>query len=82
MIQLGKCLNIFSPNNANINRMKVYESIEKYAEKFMIKKVAGLGKMKLNRYLIFLLYFFHCFKVFNKDFIKNNFYYFIKKNVN
>lgn len=48
----------------------------------MIKRVAGLGKMKLNRYLIFLLYFFHCFKVFNKDFIKNNFYYFIKKNVN
>lgn len=48
----------------------------------MIKKAANISKYKLNRYLIYLLYFFHCFKVFNKDFIKNNFYYFIKKNVN
>lgn len=31
MIQLAKCLNIFSPNHVNINRLKIYESIEKYA---------------------------------------------------
>jgi hypothetical protein len=48
----------------------------------MIKKVAGISKFKLNRYLTYLLYFFHCFKVFNREFIKNNFYYYIKKNVN
>lgn len=66
MIQLSKFLNIFSPNHNNINRIKVYDSIEKYADKFMIKKVAGLSKFKLNRYLIYLLYFFHFFKVFNR----------------
>jgi len=78
MIQLGICMHAFSGGN----RQKAHDSIKAYAEKTMLKRVHGIGKQKLYRYLIYITYFMHGFKNFDKDFVKNTYYYYIKKGVN
>lgn len=78
MVQLGKFMCAITGGN----KTKAYESIQKYAEKTMLKKAQALGKNKLYRYLLLLMYFIHGFKIFNRDFIKTGYYYYIKKMVN
>ena len=80
MIQISKCLNFISNNFKD--KTKVYDSLQKYAEKTMLGRIQGVNKLKVYRYLIYYIYFAHCFKIFNKDFIKGQFYYYIKKYVN
>jgi len=79
MIQLSKALNSFTGIH---NKVKAYESIQSYADQFMFKRASSIHKYKLHRYLIYILYFLHGFRIFNKEFIKGSFYYYIKKVVN
>ncbi len=78
MVQIGK----FMCSITGGNKAKAYESIQKYAEKAMLKKAQALGKNRIYRYLILLMYFLHGFRTFNRDFIKNSYYYYIKRVVN
>lgn len=78
MIQLNKCMHAFFGGQ----RMKAYESIKAHAEKTMLKRAHGIGKQKIYRYLVYITYFMHGFRIFDKDFIKNSYYYYIKKGVN
>lgn len=62
--------------------MKAYESIKKFADKYMFKRAYSIGKTKMHRYLVYILYFLHGFKIFDRDFIKNSFYQYLKQSVN
>lgn len=74
-------MNAFLGNSGG-NKIKAYESIKNYAEKSMLKRAHGISKAKMYRYLVYIIYFLHGFRVFDKDFIKNSYYYYIKKAVN
>lgn len=78
MVQLGKFMCAMTGGDKH----KAYHSIQKFAEKNLFKRAQGLGKAKILRYLIYVMYFIHGFRTFNRDFIKNSFYYYIKRCVN
>jgi len=63
-------------------RSNPLESIEKHADNFLFRKAASFGKSKLHRYMMFLIFAYHGFKTFNRQFIRFNYYFFIKKIVN
>ena len=62
MIQLSKALGCFA---ADTPKSKVYYSIESYASKEMMRRANTLGKQKLHRYMVYLVYFMHGFRVFS-----------------
>ena len=79
MIQLSKALGCSPPPPP---KYKVYSSIENYASKDMMRRANTLGKQKLHRYMVYLVYFMHGFRVFNPEFVRHVFYYYVKKTVN
>ena len=53
-----------------------------YSLSEMIQLSKALGKQKLHRYMVYLVYFMHGFRVFNPEFVRHVFYYYVKKTVN
>lgn len=54
-------------------RSDPYSEIEKYGNK-ILSYYSNKSRLRHKRYLVFLLYSFHSFKTFNKDFIKEVFH--------
>ena len=52
------------------------------ASKEMMRRANTLGKQKLHRYMVYLVYFMHGFRVFSESFVRQTFYYYGKKTVN
>lgn len=78
MVQVAKFICAISGGN----KIKAYNSIQKYADKHMFKRAHGIGKIKMHKYLVYMTYFIHGLKVFERDFIKNSFYLYVKRCVN
>lgn len=75
MIQL--CLVISKFHNLKL-KSDPYNEIEKYVEK-IFRFYENKSKLRLKKYLIFLVYAFHTFRTFNREFIRSNFYPQIKQ---
>lgn len=78
MVTISKFMNAL----AGGNKSKSYESIVKFAEKSMFKRAHTLGKLKLYRYELYIMYILHGLKIFERDFVKNCLYYYLKRTVN
>lgn len=78
MVTITKFLNALTGGNKN----KAYDSITKFAEKIMFKRAHGLGKIKLYRFELYIMYIMHGLKIFDRDFAKTSFYYYLKRTVN
>lgn len=48
----------------------------------MFKRAQGIGRTKMHRYMVYMMYFIHGLRVFDRDFIKNSYYLYIKRAVN
>ena len=70
MVQLSLAMSKFL--NIKI-RSDPYSEIEKYSVK-ILEYYLTKSRLRHRRYLIFLLYCIHGFKVFNRDYIKDIFY--------
>lgn len=62
MVQLAKYMCAITGGD----KEKAYNSIQKYAEKRLLKQAQTSGKVKLFRYLIYMMYFIHGLRNFNK----------------
>jgi len=61
MITLSKALGCFMVDNP---KTKVYNSIEEHARE-LLRRAAALGRFRLHRFMLFLVYIIHGFRIFN-----------------
>lgn len=62
MVQLGKYMCAITGGDKD----KAYDSIQKYADKRLFKQIQTMGKVKIFRYLIYMMYFIHGLRNFNR----------------